>query len=451
MLHTVVLHRIVARDGARFVVRGDNNSWLDPEHPRTAQIVGRLWVHVPHGGTALLWMHRPIVAGPAAAAVFALLTSTTRRRRHRPRPGGDMMSRPLIPGAAVAALAAVTIAAGAGTAWAFAEPARVPTTGHLPIAQHVSLTYSGAAARHTVYADGRVRTGDVVFRRLVDAIDVRATYRFTAAPPHDVGGTMALAGTITSPSGWTLPVPLGPAVSFTRDAATVHALIRFSRLDRAVARIGAATGLPATTYSLTVAARVRAHGTVAGHPTGALSASAPLGFEVDPFRVQPAASADGQPGGGGAAALDASTVVPGAVVVPATRTNDLGFDGHRASVGTVRAGGGTLTLLAAAMTLLGLWLRRGSRREADVIARTHRERLVTVTGGDSGAPRPVIDVTSIDALVRVAERYDRLVLHRPEGDVDSYLVDDDGLRYRYRTRSGSIVRGGRRRAARRSA
>src|SRR5438128_2525146 len=32
MLHATVTHRIVARDGDRYVFKGDDNSWLDPEH-----------------------------------------------------------------------------------------------------------------------------------------------------------------------------------------------------------------------------------------------------------------------------------------------------------------------------------------------------------------------------------------------------------------------------------
>src|SRR5205823_5144653 len=39
-LETLVLHRIVARDGNRYVFKGDHNSWLDPERPTRSQLVG---------------------------------------------------------------------------------------------------------------------------------------------------------------------------------------------------------------------------------------------------------------------------------------------------------------------------------------------------------------------------------------------------------------------------
>ena len=37
----------------------------------------------------------------------------------------------------------------------------------------------------------------------------------------------------------------------------------------------------------------------------------------------------------------------------------------------------------------------------------------------------------MDALVRIAERYDRLVLHEEQGACHSFLVDDAGTVYRY--------------------
>ena len=47
MLRTVVLHRIIARDGSRYVFKGDNNKFIDPEHPAASQLIGALWLHVP--------------------------------------------------------------------------------------------------------------------------------------------------------------------------------------------------------------------------------------------------------------------------------------------------------------------------------------------------------------------------------------------------------------------
>ena len=54
------------------------------------------------------------------------------------------------------------------------------------------------------------------------------------------------------------------------------------------------------------------------------------------------------------------------------------------------------------------------------------------------APRPradasILDVTTMEGLVRLAERYERMILHEVFEGVHSYLVEEDGVVYRYRT------------------
>jgi signal peptidase I len=76
-LHTVVLHRIVAIDNGRFSFKGDNNNFTDPDHPTVDQLVGRLVVHLPHGGQIRGFLARPVVLFPlfvciVGGCVFAM-------------------------------------------------------------------------------------------------------------------------------------------------------------------------------------------------------------------------------------------------------------------------------------------------------------------------------------------------------------------------------------------
>ena len=57
-LHTLVMHRIVGREGNHYVFKGDHNSWTDKDRPTRADLVGKLWLEVPHGGAALDVVHR---------------------------------------------------------------------------------------------------------------------------------------------------------------------------------------------------------------------------------------------------------------------------------------------------------------------------------------------------------------------------------------------------------
>jgi signal peptidase I len=73
MLHRVVMHRIVAIHNGHYTFKGDNNSFIDPEQPTRASIVGKAALHLPAAGNAIQWLHKPwLLALLAAAAVLAL-------------------------------------------------------------------------------------------------------------------------------------------------------------------------------------------------------------------------------------------------------------------------------------------------------------------------------------------------------------------------------------------
>jgi signal peptidase I len=84
-LHTVVMHRIVAQEGDRFVFKGDNNSWLDPDKPTQHDLIGKLWVQVPQGGKWLSFIHAPTTIGVAVMVLLLAGTRLKRKRRRRRR------------------------------------------------------------------------------------------------------------------------------------------------------------------------------------------------------------------------------------------------------------------------------------------------------------------------------------------------------------------------------
>ena len=73
LLQRVVLHRIVAIQNGRYTFKGDNNGFLDPEHPRREHLVGRMWVRVPSAGRLVSLLHVPWIAGGLAAMLVLFL------------------------------------------------------------------------------------------------------------------------------------------------------------------------------------------------------------------------------------------------------------------------------------------------------------------------------------------------------------------------------------------
>lgn len=85
-LHEIVMHRIIAMDGDRYVFKGDNNDFTDTYHPLKSQIVGAEWLHLSGWGRWLNDIRIPFVAAALLAALWLLSfrkSPASRRRRRR--------------------------------------------------------------------------------------------------------------------------------------------------------------------------------------------------------------------------------------------------------------------------------------------------------------------------------------------------------------------------------
>lgn len=56
-----VLHRIIRVEGDRFVLKGDNNAFIDTFQPTRADLVGKLWFKVGAAGRVTGWAASPSV------------------------------------------------------------------------------------------------------------------------------------------------------------------------------------------------------------------------------------------------------------------------------------------------------------------------------------------------------------------------------------------------------
>lgn len=87
-LHVIVLHRIVAIRGDRFVFKGDNNNFDTSYEPTRTQIVGAEWLHLPGAGRVVLDLRDPAVAAVLLGVLWLFsfspaARSRRQRRRHR--------------------------------------------------------------------------------------------------------------------------------------------------------------------------------------------------------------------------------------------------------------------------------------------------------------------------------------------------------------------------------
>lgn len=424
---TVVMHRIVAVEDGRYTLQGDNNPWLDPDHPTRDQLIGEMVLRVPHGGAWLDRITDPVVLGPLSAlVVLAGGSSHIRRRRRRhpmSRPAGaratTTMAGRLTPGAqrvaaasAVAGLAGIALGVVAWTSPTTTSPVAAQDTP-----RSMTFSYSATVPQSPAYDGTSVKAPETVFRKLVDTLKVRYTYRGTP-------GTIRPVAELSTTSGWHSTLPLGPTVKVDGSPSTHTVSLHLDALDRRANAAAAAIGIPASEVEVAVQPQV----TSPGRPTF----SPALHLLLGPLTVKPA-----DEGGN----LTVSEGNP--TTAQPTQTGTLTIAGQQFAVATARAVSVVLTALALiTLLLVGLLPRlRSPGTETAAIRRRYGRTLVEVEPMPTPAGRQIIDVVDFPTLARLADRYELMVLHWSRSDVETFVVQDQRITYRYRTGTGTTPTG----------
>jgi signal peptidase I len=269
-LNAVVLHRIIDRDGDRYVFKGDNNSFLDTDHPERSQLIGAMQMKMPGFGTKLQLLHTPAGMGLASAALVAPFFGL--RRKRKGEPGLDVPQAPsrtpAVPARGESSLGSFTtfartqrgrVLAGAvagavllsGYAWT--QPLRRTATSDVIIDEHGTFSYSAdAPGAADVYADGRVNTGDPVYLNLVDRIDVGFDYDISSVSKLDVTGTGRLDFTVSDTTGWSRTLPLAAETALVDGKAHVGGTIDLAALRATIAAAEARTGVKHDSYTVSL-------------------------------------------------------------------------------------------------------------------------------------------------------------------------------------------------------
>jgi signal peptidase len=431
-----VLHRIRSVEGERFVLKGDNNDFLDSEQPLESQIVGELWLSVPHVGTVSAWVREP----PHAALIVGLASLLAlgggagfgrARRRHagpareregsRASDGGPPDLQPLVAG--IAALLAL------GALLALVSFSRSTTrvdTVPGAYAQQGRFDYSTAVARNVVYPEGRVRTGDPVFLRLVPRLRVAFDYELESRLDLAGGGQIGLVARLSDGRGWERRFELAPERSFSGQRASVAGSLDLRRVQTLIERLRDLTGSSQAAYSLTILPTVSVSGRVGGAPVETTFAPV-LGFDVGDLRLQP----DLEAAGGGVSPFAPREIGTGTRAVPDELSlGPLALPVRTARIFSLLALG---TGLLLGLLVLGAFRRRYHGGESDRIAARFGHLLLPVTSRPQDWAR-ITELADIESLVRLAEHYDRMILHLAERDAHSYVVEEGTGVYRYRTR-----------------
>jgi hypothetical protein len=324
--------------------------------------------------------------------------------------------------------ALVALAAGIGGAVLLAMPSTQTAVSPALVTQQGQFSYDGRAQIGTTYPDGVVSTGDTVWTRLASDLTVSFTNTVSGPDLADVRGAMRLDVSVSSADGWSAYLNSSPDVTLESGAlsATATADLDTARASYLLGQHFAEIGTPGAAATLVVTPVLATVGTSRGVAFEAGSPD-PLTFSLDAATMRLAAGAT-------SAVLAPSTQTEVTVeeIVPRRITLlsvEIPISLARMVVVAVFA----LALLTLAG---GAWIGRTGRGDvADEFMVKHAARILPVAAFEPGPT--VIDVTDPEALHRVAERFDTLVLHHAGADADVFAVRDVDATYRF------VVPGGR--------
>ncbi len=422
-----VIHRIFAQEDGRFVFKGDNNTWLDSYQATNSDIIGKLWFFIPGAGNVLEFVREPLhlaIGSGLLFGVFAIvqINDETEKRRHRggKRPQRKKENHPMGKIASfkdilVGALILIAVAALGLGAFAFTQPETRSATN--PIAYEHQGTFSYVAQdTQGIYDNGFVETGEPVFRKFTDAITTTFTYVCSCSTIQNVNGTYRLYAEVSDSSGWKRTAEMQPTTVFTSTSFLVSRPVDLILLQGLIDKMEQPTGIQRKQYNVAVVAQVLVLGTSGS--TGWQDTFVPrMDFQLDETQLRLV----------GDAKLSQSQ--KGTLNVSRSEPNTLSLLSLHPRVQDARLGAAIAFVIAVAGAL-GVFFFVPRSDPATQIQSRYSELLVSAMRIQH-MPATIIDVMSIDDLVKLAEKDNRTVLHTIDAGGHHYYVQGEESLYHF--------------------
>lgn len=421
-----VIHRIIDRDGERFIFQGDNNNREDSYRPRADELIGKLWIFLPRAGKVLQFLRQPPIFAALAALVIGTVTMSTgthtlpsRRRRDSAAASGQPGRTVGLLNGALTAMLALGLAALGLAALAFSRPTTAVVAHELPFIQKGQFAYS-AHAPQGLYDGAMARSGDPIFRMATDSVDATFTYTFEADQRADLSGTARLNAELSDGEGWRRTLPLGPETTFSGGTVTLAGRLSFAELQAVIDAFEAQTGVRRGSYRLTLAPEVAVRGTLAGARLEETFAPR-LPFSLDGARLQP---------GGDSGSVDLAVEQPGSLSLERRAPATLSLWLVRLDVLTAQR----LALVGLEVALVGGllagWRLARELRRDQAAAVCLRFGVLLVRGDAGGASTSgATELAGLEDLARIAERLGQPIVAVEAGSAAGYYVRDGAAAY----------------------
>ncbi len=434
-----VIHRLAARDGARFIFKGDHNTWNDGYHPEWNDLVGKAWFHIPAIGSALMWLRNP---WPMAALIggffmFGLVFNSPGQTGKKKKKWMDWLkSLPAPSGfperqnASLVGLSFFLLIGAVLAITSFSRPVTKTVDDNVDYVHSAHYSYS-APADLKVYDQATIQSGEPIYTQLTCKVDISLDYVLLSARTVDVKGSYRMLAVVSEFNGWKRTIELLPTTAFDSKDAAFHGAAKLDvcAIQQMVNNVAALTGLARPTYNLAVVTEIKLAGQVGGRAYEEKIAPT-LNFGLDSSQLYVIRD---DANGADLFAWKKMGLIPGA----RDEGNTIPVLGINLPVFLARIVSILFVLISlAGLGMLGLPLFASARQDGLAAIHLKYAHILILadeqTSGRAGASlKQVIDVKSIDNLARLAQNLGLLIMEKIVGEEHHFLVITQPYSYRY--------------------
>lgn len=426
-IEAYVIHRIIGEESGRYILKGDNNSWIDNTRPDRTQILGKQWLFIPKVGQQIFWLRKPLnmalvtlVLG--GGIIFSMVMQSdqekTPPKRRRKQKSNIGILEYVLYGLSIFVFLFLVL-----TIFSFTKPV-MDKAAPIPYQQTGVFSYS-ANGSTTVYDDGQVETGEPVYLKSACVVDFQYSYSFNGPDLEFISGTNALSAVIQNDkTGWKKTLELSPRNSFNAVGFVNNASLDLCNLISMIRGIEEETGVRNSIYSVIIQSEILVEGILAGVQFRDMYTQ-PLYFKLDDVQFYLSGnSSETKP-----SFLSRENSIDNPLMVE----KDINFLGTKISVKLIRA----LSILGmlislCAVVILWLYIDHLSKVDRNGYIRLKYGQIIietAISGWDKSIM--IVDVVNIDELAKIANRHNTMILHTFRDAKHFYLVENEGTVYRY--------------------
>lgn len=267
-----IFHRIIAYDGHRYVLKGDNNSWEDSYKPHHSEIMGKYWFFIPSAGNFLRKLRSPgnfslVIIFFAILFIFTISNDLRKDKRKRKKENkmSDLPETHGNPNDRLYIISVVGCIALILAFISFTKPVQSAVADNFTYTNIGTFEYSSDVPED-IYETNQLQSGDPIFRQINDSVNVTFSYELSSREKAVVSGTFELLAVIQDATGWEKSIVLVQPSLIQEPSFISSAILNFTEIDRIIDNFEKQTGITNKRYTLILQPKVEIAGTLGGRP-----------------------------------------------------------------------------------------------------------------------------------------------------------------------------------------